>query len=229
MMTFELNGRWWSWAWTRSPGNRWRTPLGTLLLFGLLDLGFAGLVVGIEVATGHPPQMAHAPSASPSFDDALWHVGTAFLLVLPLRNRLALWIAPVLALGFDVDHIFGTVLPTVDGRSAHDAFFVLMLTTVLYFVLGRSPALVGAGVVVAHLAVDGGTFPWFGPFSTAVYPLPLPLALSLLVLGSAMMALGFRSVREILSPRTLLPIAASCAVIGSVLALVPFVSTWSLS
>lgn len=228
-MRFELSGPWWSWPWTRSPHNRWRTPLGTLMLFGLLDIGFAGIVVAIEVATGHPLQMARAPSASPSLDDALWHIGTAFLLVLPLRNRVALWIAPVLALGFDVDHIFGTVLPTIDGRTAHNVFFVLLLAFVLYRLQGRSPALVGAGVVVAHLAVDGGSFPWFGPLSTTDYPLPLPLALALLAAASAIMALGVRPVREILTARTLLPIALSCTVIGGVLALVPFVSTWSVS
>lgn len=203
--------------------------MGTLFLFGLLDLGFAGLVVAIEVATGHPLQMASPPNASPSIDDALWHIGTAFALVLPLRNRLALWIAPVLALGFDVDHIFGTVLPTIDGRTSHDVFFVVLLAVVLYLVQGRSPALIGAGVVVAHLAVDGGSFPWFGPFSTAGYPLPLSLALALLALASAIMALGVQPVRKILTIRTLLPIAVSCAVVGSVLAFVPFVSSWSLS
>ena len=224
---------------TYSWGNLWRLPftwptagpagrsaIVTLLIFGVATVGFAGATVAVEVALGQPLSSAETPGYSHSLLDAAWHLATAFVLVLPARRYVGLWLAPTLALGLDVDHLFGGVLPTVTYRTAHDLLFVVIIGALLYWTQGRSAAFFASGAVLAHIAVDGGAFPLWGPLSVAYITPPLAALLVLLVAGSVLFFLAGREVRELWSSRSLLSVGVACAAIGLLLAFIPQLSTF---
>ncbi len=200
----------------RSPGRAFgmRDAVTTTILYLVAVVAFSAAAIAIAVGLGDPLLSGQVPSSGKSGLDAIWHLLTAFVLVLPLRRRLAYLLAPVLSLGIDIDHIFGSFLPYVVGREAHDVFFLVLVSLFLYAVEGRPAALLGAGAVVTHIAVDGGSFPFFAPVSIAQYPLPFPAAVLLLVVAALLFHLAYRPVDELRQPRIALPIAGVIAAVS---------------
>lgn len=203
-----------------------RSAIITVLLFGVAVVVFAAFTIGVEVALGHPLQSATAPGYSPSLLDAVWHLATAFVLVLPARRWAALWLAPVLALGIDADHIFGDVLPTVTGRTDHNLFFLVLIGALLYFLQGRSASFLALGAVLAHIAVDGGRFPLFGPVSVSLITIPLPILLALLPVASVLFYLAGRDVRELTRTSQIAQIAVVSFAVGAVFVFLPALATF---
>lgn len=190
-----------------------------LALYLALVLLWSGGAFEVEVLLGHPPLPPHLPEPGASFVDALWHLGTAFLLALPTRQRWAIALAPSLALGLDIDHLFGSIFPTVVTRQAHALLFVVLVGLALYAVRGRAAGGIASGAVLAHIGVDGGSFPLLAPFSTAFYPLNLGEQGVFLVVAAALFLLGVRTAREAASRRYALPFVAALASMGVLLAL----------
>ncbi|HZY92440.1 MAG TPA: hypothetical protein VFG07_06690 [Thermoplasmata archaeon] len=223
---------------TYSWGNLWRLPyarpdagraqrsgIATLLLFATGALVFAAVTIGVEVALGHPLLPPNAPGVSPSLADALWHLASAFLIALPARRWVTLWLAPALALGLDIDHVFGDVLPTVTGRTDHDVLFVLAIGVVLYVLQGRSAALLASGAVLAHIAVDGGAFPFFGPASVTFFAPPLPVLLVMLGAAAGLFYLAGRDWKELWRPTHLASVAAAGFAVGALFLYLPLVAS----
>ena len=203
-----------------------RSAIMTVVLFGVTVVVFSAFSIGAEVALGHPIQSANVPGYSPSLLDAVWHVATAFVLVLPARRWASLWLAPTLALGLDVDHIFGDILPTVTGRTAHVVFFIALVGVLLYVVQGRSAAFLAVGAVIAHIAVDGGRFPLFGPVSVGLVRIPLPILLALLPVAAVLFYLAGRDIRELRRPTSLIALSVVCLAVGAVFVYLPTIATF---
>lgn len=183
--------------------------LATLVALVALDLAWSATALGIELALGDRLLAHHPSETDKNAADAVWHVATAFVIALPTR-RLAAWVAtPALALAFDVDHVFGGLLPTVVIRSAHDVFFVAILALAMTALRGPTGALLSVGAVVEHLAVDGGGFPLFAPLSTATYVFPFALQAGLIGIGAILVFLAVRPPRELGYPQGLVPVVAA--------------------
>lgn len=191
---------------------RWRASPGwTLVAYGLSVLGFAVVLIGLEVAVGDTLVAARSPGVSHSFEDAFWHLGTGLALALPARRWSAAWMASLMTLGLDVDHIFGDLLPTVVGRTDHCLVFLVGSSLVLYALQGRTGALLAAGAVTAHISLDGGAFPLLAPASTTSYPLPFVVTVIGAAAAAACFALAFRSPEEVARPRSMILIGAVVA------------------
>ncbi len=209
-----------------SPSAVRRSPVVTLVLFAVGAVGFSAFTIGIEVLLGHPLVAAQTPGISHSLLDALWHLATAFVLALPARRWVHLWLAPVLALGIDLDHLFGGILPTVTGRTAHDLLFLVVISLLIYQVQGRSAALLATGAVLAHLAVDGGEFPLLGPFSATSYAIPLAASFAMLVVAALLFFLAGREARELRRPTYVASVLAAAVLVGLVFAYLPAVAAF---
>ncbi len=220
-------------------GNIWRLPITrptaaalrrsgilTVFLFGAGVLGFSAAVVGVEVLQGWPLIAPATPGFSHSLADALWHLLSALAIALPARRWAVAWLGPVLALGLDVDHLFGGILPTVTMRTAHDLLLVVLLAAALYWVQGRSAGFLAAGAILAHIAVDGGAFPLLGPFTVATFVLPFAASVVLFVAAAVLFFLAGREARELLRPFPLLLVAIACAVALSAFAYLPLLSSF---
>ncbi|MCI4317976.1 MAG: hypothetical protein L3J96_05500 [Thermoplasmata archaeon] len=188
-----------------------------LFLIGVILWSFGA--VAVELLLGGSLLTPHTPRPSPSIADALWHLGTAFLLVLPTRHRVAIALAPALALGLDFDHLFGSVFPAVVGRQAHALLFVVLIGVALYLLRGRPAALLAAGAVLAHIGVDGGGFPLFSPASTALTGLTGVEQVAFCGVGALLFLAAVTPNSEIPRPRTWVPLVAVVAVLAVVLAL----------
>ncbi len=218
-------------------GNFWRLPITgptasalrrsgmlTVILYGAAVLGFSGLLVGVEVLLGHPLLNAATPGFSHSLADALWHVVSALAIALPARRWATVWLAPVLALGLDVDHLFGGILPTVTMRTAHSLVFLLLVSAILYIAQGRSAAFLAAGAVLVHIGVDGGSFPFFGPFTVASYGLPFVGSVVFVAAAAGLFFLAGREPSEATRPYPLATMALACAAVLVAFAYLPFLS-----
>ena len=218
--------------WTRLPFARgssdgWRANgLTTVALFGVGVLGVTVAILELELASGRPLLTAAFPSVSRSWQDAIWHMATAFAIALPARRRVLLWLTPVLALGLDGDHLFGAIFPTVTYRTAHSFVFAAAIGLVLYGVQGRTAAGVALGAVLEHVSVDGGAFPLFGPFATASYALPFAVSVAGLVGASVLLVLAARPAVALRSPRTVAGIAIAVAAVAIAFWLLPGYGTF---
>jgi hypothetical protein len=211
----------------RPPVSGWRTrSWATVVLYGVTVVLVALVTIGIEVGLGQPLVDARTPGTSHSLEDAVWHLTAGFVLALAVARRTALWLAPVLSLGLDADHIFGAILPTVTGRTSHSLLCIAAVSLILYALQGRTGALLAGGAVVGHIAVDGGTFPLLGPASTALYPVPLVVSAVLLVAVAATFVLAFRPSSELVRARTLSTIVISTAILLVAMQFLPTVSTF---
>ncbi|HYK92474.1 MAG TPA: hypothetical protein VEY07_00315, partial [Thermoplasmata archaeon] len=161
-----------------------------------------------------------------SLVDALWHLLTALGLALPARRWVVAWLAPILALGLDVDHVFGDVLATVTGRTAHDLFLVVLVGGLLYELQGRSAALIGVGAVLAHIGVDGGGFPLLGPISTTFYFPPLAVLILFIGLAAGLFFLAARPLRDLRRPTSVALLGGAIAVVALLFVYLPVVSTF---
>ena len=188
-----------------------------VFLAAVLFWSFGSLAT--ELLLGDSLLSPHHPRPSQSFVDALWHVATAAILTIPARHRWLTVLAPALALGLDIDHLFGTVFPTVIIRSAHDLFFLAALMAIGYAVRGRVAMLAPAGAVLAHLAVDGGGFPFFGPFSTMFYPLSEPMQVGTLLLAGLLLYASVRPIDRLREPREATVFVATLAALTLLLLL----------
>lgn len=172
---------------------------------------------GVEVLLGGTVLAPVRPGAGASGVDALWHLGTAFVLALPTRHRWAVLLAPALALGLDIDHLFGAVFPTVVTRQAHALLFVVLVGLALYALRGRTAGLLAAGAVLAHIGVDGGSFPLFAPLSTAFFPLDLAGQVVFVAAAAILFFVSVRPWKDALAPRDALPIAGVVAALAVIL------------
>ena len=207
------------------PGSR--AALRTIGIFVGGVIAFSSVALWLELAAGYPLHASHVPGTNRSVEDALWHVGTAFVLALPARRLWLAVVGPALALGIDVDHVFGAVLPTVLDRQAHDLFFLILIGLLLYYLEGRSAALSSAGAILAHVAVDGGRFPFFAPVSVATYPLALWESVVLLTLGAGLFFLSVKHLRDLRAPTNGLALVAVVAGVSIALAAVPAVAMFN--
>lgn len=198
---------------------RWRDAALLLVLFGFLDLLFCGILDPIESAIGLPLKLDDGPAVASNLRDAVWHLATAFLLVLPLGERRLLVLGPLLSLGLDIDHVFGTYLPEPFARMAHNVIFLALATLALFFFLGRYAAFASAAAILTHLAVDGGDFPLFAPFTAARFSLPYPVELGLVAAATLLFFLAVRPIGDLVKPRWVVPPAAAAVVLAVVLAL----------
>lgn len=199
----------------------------TFAAFLAAVLGFSAVALLVALALGDPLLAGQVPGGGKSLLDAFWHLATAFVLVLPLRRRLAWVLAPALSLGIDVDHLFGSVLPYVVGRPAHDLFFAVLVTLFLYALEGRPAALLTAGAVTTHVAVDGGLFPFLSPATLALYPLPYPAEAALVAVAAVLFLLAFHEPRELLRKRLAVPAAVGVLVIAVALLFAPMILTFN--
>ena len=183
----------------------------------------------IEVAFGASLRAATPPGPARGLEDALWHLVTALLLVLPARRRTLLWLVPLLSLAIDVDHAFGSLLPTVVGRQAHSLVFLAVVSVVLGHRWGSTGTFLGAGAVLSHLAVDGGSFPIIVPLSTSVVEAPLAFQLLGVGLAEASFFLATRDARDALRLRYAIPLVAAGALVGGILAFAPGLISFNLS
>ncbi|HKS59447.1 MAG TPA: hypothetical protein VJS68_01560, partial [Thermoplasmata archaeon] len=102
-----------------------------LAFFLVLVIVWCAALTPLEAILGIPLFIGGGPPAPSSLRDALWHLLTTFLLVLPTRDRRAFALAPLFSLGLDIDHIFGAYLPGPFSRMAHDLFFIAGAAAVL--------------------------------------------------------------------------------------------------
>lgn len=210
--------RWWG----ADPGTFTRRD-GWYALAGLVvfALAFSAAMFAVERALGDPILTGRLPGGSKSLGDALWHLFTGFLVAIPMRRRLMLLVGPLLALGIDADHIFGTVLPTVVDREAHNLLFLVALGVILAVVRNRSAAAAAVGFATLHIGVDGGAFPLLAPFTTATWGLPYPVAAALIA-GAALLAFAaVRPVSELRRPSIGIPWVVAVAVLVLLVPVVP--------
>lgn len=211
-----------------APGFTTRYGLLTLLVYVAAVVGFVAFAIQVELLLGNPLAAPRAPGVARNATDAFWHLATAFALVLPTRRRGALWLAPLLALGLDVDHVFGYYLPTVTPRSAHDLFFVMLVGILLYLIRGRPAALIAVGATVGHIAVDGGSFPFLGPLTRTLFPLPFVAQAVLVVLAALLFFLAFEPLSALRKNTNWMPLLVSCGiVVGAVYFLLPLLPALS--
>ncbi len=191
--------------------------MGTVLLLMAVDLLWSAGAFAIEVALRDPLLHHRNPETDKSLADAVWHVATAFLIALPTRRVLAWVLVPLLALGFDVDHVFGGLLPTVVIRSAHDVFFLAALAIVMLLVRGRPGVALSVGAVIEHLAVDGGGFPLFAPVSTAYFVLPFPVQAAMIGGSAILLFVALRPLSDLRQPRVFAPVAGAAIALVSII------------
>jgi hypothetical protein len=208
-------------------GLRSREALVVLLLFCGGSLAFAGVSVLLELGAGDTLVTGNLPGPTHSVEDALWHLGTGFLLALPARRRVLLWLGPLLALGIDADHVFGGLFPTVVYRGSHSLVFLVVVVVVLYRFSGPAGAGLGAGGFLVHLAVDGGAFPLFAPLSIAAFPLPLGLQVIGVGLSALCTFLAVNPWRELTKRSRWLPMIACAGALAVVLATVAAISSFN--
>ncbi len=181
------------------------------------DLLWSTFLALVEPILGVPLHAPHHLQGVASAIDALWHLTTALVLVLPTRNRLLWVLGPSLALGLDVDHLFGGVLASPFPRLAHDLIFAAALGAGLSVLLGRAAALLGPAALLAHLAVDGGGFPLVAPLSPDGFALVYPAQVAFVIAASLLFFFALRSPAELRHPRLLFgwaaAVAASCLVL----------------
>ncbi len=197
--------------------------------FIVADLLWSTFLALVEPLLGVPLHAPHQFQGAASTIDTLWHLATAFVLVLPTRNRLLWVLGPLLALGLDVDHLFGGVLATPFPRLAHDLIFAAALGAALFVLLGRAAGLLGPAALLAHVAVDGGGFPLVAPFSPVEFTLGYPAQVALVIVAGLLFYVALRSPVELRRPRPLLGWVAAVAALCLVLffvgpGFVPFTS-----
>jgi len=205
------------------------TAVRTLFGFVAGVVAFSLGAMAVELALGNPLAPTQSPAAARNLADALWHLGTAFLLVLPVRHRMLATFTPLLALGLDADHLFGIVAPTVVHREAHDLVFLLLVGVGLAWWLGRAGAFAAVAAALAHIAVDGGSFPLFAPASLAAFSLSWPESLALLAVSAVMLFVAVRPASELRRPGYVVPLALAALLVAALLALVPGVGIFNLS
>jgi hypothetical protein len=199
---------------------RVRDGLLLIVLFEIAVLVWGAALTSIESALGVALAIRRVPGSSGAGADALWHLASAALLALPSRRR-ALWIvAPVLALGLDIDHVFGVLVPGPFPRVAHNLVFLAIVGLILGFTRGRFAGLVAPGAILAHVAVDGGSFPLVAPFSPVSVSLPLWAQTVFLVAAVALFLAAARPLRDLYRPRYAIPAAAAVLVLVLLLAFV---------
>lgn len=147
--------------------------LRVVVLFAILDIAFCAVSITIGWALGYPLDPEEQVTTSFAARDAGWHALTGLILALPTRNLRLYVLGPLLTTEIDIDHLFGTFLPSDGVRPAHDLFFLVLLVVVLFLSYGRSAAYLGAGGFLAHIALDGGKFPFLSPITLTQWPLPL--------------------------------------------------------
>lgn len=181
--------------------SRLRDSVGLLSFFLVAVLLWCTGLTLLEFGLGLPFLPTGGANTRANYLDALWHLGTGALLALPFRRRSLYVLLPAFSLGLDVDHLFGYVLPAPFGREAHNLFFLALLAGISYATVGRFLSASASAGWLTHIAVDGGAFPLFAPFSTQTYP--LPYALELLLLAGALIAahLSVRSLRSLREAR----------------------------
>jgi hypothetical protein len=197
-MDADSGFRWRRWLAVEPPS--WRTAAVVFIAFVAGVLVWAGGTTALEAALGNPLLSPNRPGVSGNLIDAFWHLGTVFVLVLPARNRVMAVLAPMLSLGIDADHLFGTAFPSVVARPAHDLFFVALLGAALLIGFGRAASFAAVSAVATHLAVDSGTFPLLAPFSLTGYSIPIVPA-AIVIAGAAVLVVlsvhPFRSLRRV--------------------------------
>jgi hypothetical protein len=186
----------------------------SLITFLAADVAFVAAAIAIELRLGNALHGAHLPGTIFSANDAVWHLSTVLVLALAARRRVALWVAPVMSLGLDVDHVYGSFIGTVTGRSAHDVFFVALVALLLFAVRGRPAALMGVAAAMGHIAVDGATFPFFGPVTTNAWALPFPVEIALVGLAAVLLILAFHPVRAFRDHRIWIPLLVATTVVS---------------
>ena len=186
-----------------------RAGFSSLLLYALVALAFSIAALAIELALGDPLATGRSPAVTRSLEDAAWHLVTGLAIALPTRRRALILMTPLFALVIDVDHVFGSLSPTVVGREAHDVFFVLLLAVVLGWRSGRAWTQVALGATFVHLGVDGGAFPLLAPVMTQTWGLPFAVALVLILAAAALVGLADRAPRQFLRPTSLFPTAVA--------------------
>jgi hypothetical protein len=190
-------------------------------VFVVAVFAWALLVALLEAALGVAPRLPVGIALTPNVLDTVWHLATAFLLVIPVRDR-RLWVAgPVMSLGLNVDHLFGYVLPTPFGRLSHNLLFVVSWSVAAAAVFGRTGAAMGSGAALAEIAVDGGNFPLFAPLTTHMYSLTYLESVGLVFLAAWLFFVSLRPLHDLRRPRTLAIWVASAAALSVVLRFIP--------
>jgi hypothetical protein len=194
-----------------------RRALALVVAFALVDLAWDAVLAAIEFSLGLAPHHARTIALLPNLEDAVWHLATAFVLVLPIRRRPLFALGPLLALELDVDHVFGFLLSTPLGRLAHDVFFAVLATVVLGTVFGRVGATLPAAAWFVHLAVDGGNFPLFAPATPTTFALPYAIEAAFVVIAALLFFVGVRRASQLRTLRYGLPLLAAVVVLSAVL------------
>jgi|GEM_PF-2281992 len=220
VLTAEPPGQGWP-AEHLSPATWRASPLATLVLYAGLAFAVAAAIVALEWALGDPLVPGSPPGTDRSVEDAVWHLASAFAIALPARRRVFLWLFPLLALGLDVDHLFGAVLPTVTGRTDHALLFLVVVGAVTWSVQGRTAALTVGAAFLEHVAIDGGSFPWLGPFVTDRWPIPAWVTLALLVLTAAAVTVAARGPSAIARPTVWAAILTVAIIVFAAFLIIP--------
>jgi hypothetical protein len=126
---------------TPAPALTYATGLRIVLAFGLAAFAFAGASDLLAYELGRTLHMGGSVTSRPELLDAGWHAATGFVMVLPARNLRLCLFGPVLATEIDIDHLYGSFLPTEVGRPAHNVLFLLLVVAFLAWVAGRTGAL----------------------------------------------------------------------------------------
>lgn len=198
-----------------------RNAVWTLVYYVVGVLAFATAAFAIEIALGDPVISNHLPGSTKSFYDALWHLFTGFAIALPLRNRIFLVVAPLLALGVDFDHVYGGVLPTVVYRESHNLLFLVLIAAVLAYGTGRFATLAVPGGLMLHIGVDGGAFPFFAPVTTQTFGLTFSEGSVFVVAGATLLFLSVRPARDLLRPRFVVPWILAIVVVIALIPVIP--------
>jgi hypothetical protein len=208
--------------WLRTSGP-WDEPLRKrdaavmLLLFLLAVLAWCATLTPLEAALGLPLSRGGNVASTGNYRDAFWHLATGLAIAIPMRNRWLYALLPMFSLGLDVDHLFGSVLPTPFPREAHDLLFLVLSSALLLVAGGRFLAGTAAAGWITHIAVDGGTFPFLAPFSSDRFALPYPVAVVAIALAGLVAFLAVRPVRALRDPRQLVPLAVTVALLALLL------------
>ena len=203
--------RLWGWLTVRPPFGepaRVQDAVVMLLLYGTAIAVWCGALTPIEFALGVPMKGIEGISSGPNYRDALWHLGTGLLVALPLRNRALLILMPLLSLGLDSDHAFAAIFPTPLSREAHNLIFFGLVTVVLLRLGGRFLGGAVASSWLIHIAVDGGDFPLFAPFTPAEFTLSYPMVVLMVAAATAAAYLAVRPAELPRSARDWVPVVA---------------------
>jgi len=190
-----------------------RKGVRLLVLYAVVVLGFSLVALVVELALGDPFSTGRSPGVSRSFEDAAWHLVTGLAIAVPTRRRALIVLTPVFALAIDVDHVFGSLLPTVVPREAHDLFFLVAIALVFLPLAGRAWTQLAIGATLVHLGADGGSFPLLAPVTTQSWAFPFAVAVVTIVAAALLVGLSGRTPRELVRPAYLVPTAAAVVVI----------------